>query len=55
MAGVEEQATSSGALSPRSNIILSASTTPQDAFDKDDFDAVAYINEMFPTGISSGS
>ena len=22
----------------------------QDAFDKDDFDAVAYINEMFPTG-----
>lgn len=41
----------STAVSPRSNITLAASTTPQDAFDKDDFDAVAYINEMFPTGL----
>jgi len=23
---------------------------PHDAFDRDDFDAISYINEMFPNG-----
>lgn len=31
-------------------VMLMRPKAQQDAFDKDDFDAVAYINEMFPTG-----
>ena len=34
----------------RTTVFLSPANGHQDAFDKDDFDAVAYINEMFPTG-----
>ena len=36
-------------------VMLMRPKTQQDAFDKDDFDAVAYINEMFPTGKCCGS
>ena len=32
------------------NVVLMRANGQQDAFDKDDFDAVAYINEVFPTG-----
>lgn len=42
------RASSSGA--PGTGVIVSSGSIQQDAFDKDDFDAVAYINEMFPTG-----
>ena len=31
-------------------LFLTPANGHQDAFDRDDFDAVAYINEMFPTG-----
>ena len=35
----------------RISVFLTPANGHQDAFDRDDFDAVAYINEMFPTGI----
>ena len=35
----------------RTSVFLTPANGHQDAFDRDDFDAVAYINEMFPTGI----
>ena len=34
----------------RSSVFLTPANGHQDAFDRDGFDAVAYINEMFPTG-----
>ena len=34
----------------RTSVFLTPANGHQDAFDRDDFDAVAYINEMFPTG-----
>ena len=34
----------------RTTVFLSPANGHQDAFDQDDFDAVAYINDMFPTG-----
>ena len=36
--------------SPGTDVIVTSGSVQQDAFDSDDFDAVAYINEMFPTG-----
>lgn len=42
------RASSSGV--PGTDVIVSSGSVQQDAFDRDDFDAVAYINEMFPTG-----
>ncbi|CAL8463747.1 g3281 [Coccomyxa elongata] len=47
------RASSSGA--PGTDVIVSSGSVQQDAFDRDDFDAVAYINEMFPTESSLGS
>ncbi len=41
------RASSSGA---GTDVIVSSGSVQQDTFDRDDFDAVAYINEMFPTG-----
>ncbi|KAK9815375.1 hypothetical protein WJX72_002419 [[Myrmecia] bisecta] len=35
--------------SPGSKPVVTVNTNQQDAFDKDDFDAISYINEMFPT------
>ena len=46
----EDVASNTTAVS-RSSVFLTPANGHQDAFDRDDFDAVAYINEMFPTGI----
>ncbi|EIE27794.1 hypothetical protein COCSUDRAFT_26904 [Coccomyxa subellipsoidea C-169] len=50
--GVQPRASTS--TSPGTNVIVSSGSVQQDAFDSDDFDAVAYINEMFPTENSLG-
>ena len=47
---VSAEAATSPQGAARSTVFLSPANGHQDAFDRDDFDAVAYINEMFPTG-----
>ena len=49
---VSAEAAASPQGAARSTVFLSPANGHQDAFDRDDFDAVAYINEMFPTGAS---
>lgn len=51
--GTAVQPRASTSTSPGTNVIVSSGSVQQDAFDSDDFDAVAYINEMFPTGLNS--
>lgn len=48
--GVAPQPGASSPTSPGTNVIVSSASVQQDVFDKDNFDAVAYINEMFQTG-----
>ena len=49
-ADAPEDTTSNTAAASRASVFLTPASGHQDAFDRDDFDAVAYINEMFPTG-----
>ncbi|CAL5224462.1 g7153 [Coccomyxa viridis] len=46
---VSAEAATSPEGAARATVFLSPANGHQDAFDRDDFDAVAYINEMFPT------
>lgn len=50
MSGVLEERRPSGAASMQPTKSLPVVETAADAFDKDDFDPLRYINEMFPSG-----
>lgn len=50
MASVLEERRSSGAANMQPTKSLRVVETAADAFDKDDFDPLHYINEMFPSG-----
>lgn len=50
MSGGLEERRPSGAASMQPTKSLPVVETAADAFDKDDFDPLRYINEMFPSG-----
>lgn len=50
MSGMIEERRPSGAANVQPTKSLPVVETAADAFDKDDFDPLRYINEMFPSG-----
>lgn len=51
MSGIIEERRPSAAANMQPTKSLPVVETAADAFDKDDFDPLRYINEMFPSGI----
>lgn len=51
MSGALEDRRPSGAVNMQPTKSLPVVETAADAFDKDDFDPLRYINEMFPSGV----